>query len=131
MDGGAMSVKLNAKFVLTASGDVDAVERGGKHYKIELGVDKPKDVMSAVYRLDPSYWDPVREVSKRNSLELKEPITSYGDFDVEATFTLNDGKRVVVRERLSDAISRTYERENAENPMPQPLARALELLKEK
>jgi pYEATS domain-containing protein involved in immunity len=52
------------------------------HYRIRLFLDTPNpDVESVTYNLDPTYYDPVRESTDRDS-QFGVEITTYGDYPV-------------------------------------------------
>lgn len=102
--------RLKAKFVLDASGTPAFVDDGGtKHYKLIIDVEDDDDAhTSAVYQLDPSYWDPVRETRRSEEGSFPEPITSYGDFEIVARMSGSAGRAPVVSGKLSELLRREY-----------------------
>ena len=82
---------LAAEFVLDAEGKPKfAIEDSrGRHWQIVLKlVNVPTDVASVTYKLDESYWDPLREVVRPRTsgpVLFEQPITSFGDYKVKAS----------------------------------------------
>lgn len=86
-----------------------------KHYKIMLKAEAPASTESAVFELHPTFFDPVREVTKSSpEAELVEEITSYGNFVVALSTTGSHGFRA--RESLSNALRKGHATELQANP---------------
>lgn len=98
---------LKAEFILD-KGKPDFF-RGKKenHYKIRLYLDDvPDDVNIVTYRLDDTYYDPIREaVNKKNSFECN--ITSYGDYEIKINALGKNGNYSASR-KLSEALEDYY-----------------------
>lgn len=97
---------LAAELILDDDGRPRCVEDGQRrHYAIELRLEgAPPDAASVTYRLDPSYWDPLREVRRAPGpagSTFSTRITSCGDFEVVASLS---GSRQAGR-RLSARLS--------------------------
>lgn len=102
--------KLSARFELDKEGRPQFIESDGKrHFKINIDLeDAPAEIVSATYRLDSSFWDPVREVFRGEGGSFRESITSYGDFDVVASISGSSIAGDSMRTQLSDALQQTY-----------------------
>jgi hypothetical protein len=105
--------KLGAMFVLDANGVPEyETAAGRKHFHIKLFIDDaPANAQRATYVLHRSYFDPVRDV-RRDDGKFMEPITSYGDYVVQAKVISPDGPRIV-ENSLSDALKAYYEQASA------------------
>ncbi len=99
---------LGAMFVLDANGKPEyETASGRKHYYIKLFINgAPEDAQRATYQLDRSYFDPVRDV-RRGEGKFMEPITSFGDYVVQAKVVSPDGPKIVEKS-LSDALKSFY-----------------------
>lgn len=78
-----------------------------RHYRITISLKTPnRDVTNVVYRLDPSYYNPVRE-SKDQDNDFKIHTTTFGDyyFDVDVQVGTQ-----IVRQRalLSDLLKEAH-----------------------
>jgi hypothetical protein len=96
--------KIRAEFVV-----VDGKPKGRStgNYEIRLCVEgAPPDTHAVTYRLDPSYYDPIRESRDRRS-NFGEEITSYGDYPVHAKVRTSD-HAIVTSRNLYDALRETY-----------------------
>jgi hypothetical protein len=99
--------EIEARFQLDSSGRPKFVESGGyKHYAIELRVQGVKPgTIGVVYRLDPTYYDAVREsTDARNGFLLH--LTSYGDYTIFATLKSKPYPEHISR-KLSEALVAT------------------------
>jgi hypothetical protein len=96
--------KLIANFVLDPAGKPKAVEKNGvKHYVLRLGVeDSPDDAYAVTYKLDESYYDPIRE-SRERAANFVEELTSYGDYVVQAKVRSRQGVEPIAA-NLSSAL---------------------------
>lgn len=74
---------VTAKFILDESGKPTAIVNSGvKHYAIRLQVhDVPEDTYAITYKLDDSYYEPIRE-SLIKDTNFTTDLTSYGDYTV-------------------------------------------------
>lgn len=106
-----MSSKSNliAKFALDSDGKPRFIERGGlKHYMIRLGVEgAPEDAYAVTYKLDPSYYDSLREVRKAED-NFQEELTSYGDYVVQADVRSKERVEAIAT-NLSQALHRGHQ----------------------
>jgi hypothetical protein len=116
--------KLIANFVLDSAGKPKSVERNGiKHYFLRLGVeDLPEDAYAVTYKLDESYYDPIRE-SRERADSFAEELTSYGDYVVQAKVRSKQGV-----EPIAENLSRALEIGHAGNRTPE-IEAALEEIK--
>lgn len=99
---------VTAKFILDESGKPKAIiDSGVKHYAIRLQVqDAPEDTYAITYKLDDSYYEPIRE-SLIKDTNFTTDVTSYGDFTVRAD--VRTKQRVVpVALDLSKALKLSY-----------------------
>lgn len=99
---------LRAEFELD-SDKKPKVARTGKlpHYTIKLMVDDaPKDTYAVTYKLDRTYYDPIRE-SRDRSGGFAELVTSYGDYVVTANVRTKSGS-TVISVPLSSALEKSY-----------------------
>lgn len=97
-----------ATFVTDKDGNPEAIEQGGKkHYRIRVEIQNaPKDTYAVTYRLDDSYYEPIRE-SRASTLKFIEDLTSYGNFEVKAD--VRTKQRVApVSVDLSQALKRGH-----------------------
>lgn len=79
-----------------------------KHYHIKLFLeDAPDDAYSVTYELDPTYYEPVREVFKGEAPDFALKTTTYGDFDVKANVRIK-GFKDAVHVDVAEALSETY-----------------------
>ncbi|SOD03737.1 hypothetical protein SAMN05216486_11718 [bacterium JGI 053] len=65
-------------------GDEPETQTGGrlKHYKVRLFVDTQNpEVQNVTYKLDPTYYDPVRE-SRDADRNFEVSLSTYGDYPV-------------------------------------------------
>jgi len=96
--------KLLARFFLDDKKvpEYSGKTEGKKNYSIRIFIkNAPSDTHAVTYQLDPSYFDPVREIRSRPTFE--EEITSYGDYDLQAR--IRRKKRAdVLAVRLSEAL---------------------------
>jgi hypothetical protein len=97
------------------------------HYEITLHFVAPSEVDSVTYRLDPTYYDPLREVSRGSeNNDFEEAITSYGDFVIEVgTSGSSKGHPIRVRQKLTDALRRGH-RDDISNQAVRDAIKALE-----
>ena len=102
---------VRAALVLDDKGEPVYIESGGRrHYKIKLSLqtDNP-DVRRVVYKLDPTYYDSIRE-----SNDLKQNFgvetTTYGDYGFVVDVTVGSG---VARQTfvLSDLLGETHQKD--------------------
>jgi hypothetical protein len=78
----------------------------GKHYKVVFEIkNAPPDVFSALFELDPTYYDPLRAIQPDDDGKLVLKTTSYGDYPVKVTLRARNGE-YEVREKLSQALKR-------------------------
>lgn len=89
-----MGGKIAARFKLDKDGKPRYLISGGlKNYLIDLYVESASpDLGSVTYKLDNSYYDPIRESDNRDNSFMEE-ITSYGDYPVLVEAQL--GRRLV------------------------------------
>jgi len=96
---------LKAAFVLDAQGRPGG--RSSGHYKIRLFIDKaPVDAYAVTYRLDPTYYDPVREALNQSD-SFAEEISSYGNYVITAKIRTKSFPREI-RRSLYDALMETH-----------------------
>lgn len=79
-----------------------------RHYRIKLRIANPwGDVVSVTYRLDRSYWQPLRyKKNPKNGFE--EAITSFGDYEVRADLERSTGKVTRLVASLSRALFQSH-----------------------
>lgn len=108
-----MKPTITARFVRDADGKPQCVvdASGMRHFNIELGIGgAPENATRVIYRLDDSYFDPIRETRSEAltgsaaGTRFAERITSYGDFELTARVETSTGP-VVLREWLSKALA--------------------------
>lgn len=100
--------KISAELMLDKSDKPIFVPTGStKHYKIKLKfeTDDPK-VERVIYRLDQSYYDPIREgIEPEKDFEVE--TTTYGDYDFVVDVQV--GNELVRQEvSLSDLLKEQY-----------------------
>jgi len=96
---------LKAAFVLDAQGKPGGRTAG--NYKIKLSIDGcPSDAYAVTYRLDPTYYDPVREALNQAD-RFSEEITSYGNYVITAKIRTKSYP-LEIRRSLYDALMETY-----------------------
>lgn len=114
--------KIRATFVLDSNGK-PAIGSPG-NYLIKLTIDgAPTGTHAVTYRLDETYYDPVRE-ARNAKTDFAEEITSYGDYAVRAKIRTRDGAILTSRD-LYEALAETY----SNNRDPEVLA-ALESIRD-
>jgi transcription initiation factor IIF auxiliary subunit len=109
-----LKVKVRAELILDSNKEPVSSRRSSlKHYEIRLFLEgKNPNINQVVYKLDPSYYDPIRETSdEKNNFAIE--TTTYGDYYV--TVDVQVGSEVVRQEiLLSDLLKQSYtEKENA------------------
>ena len=78
------------------------------HYKVRLYLETNNPaVQSVTYKLDPTYYDPVRE-SNDSSQQFLIELTTYGDYPVTVDAQV-DGEIVRKVVPLSQLLEETYE----------------------
>ena len=98
---------IEAELLFDANGKPEFVQRGRKHYRINLKTkNAPQDTYAVTYLLDESYQDPVREVRDRDS-HFQLQTTSFGDYKVSAQVRRPTGISVVTV-GLADALLEKY-----------------------
>jgi transcription initiation factor IIF auxiliary subunit len=105
---GKVKAKVRAELVLDKNNKPVFVPVGSlRHYKVKLHLDtKNPEVERVVYRLDPTYFDPVREASDpENGFEIE--TTTYGDYPFVVDVQLGDE---TIRQELylSDLLEEAY-----------------------
>lgn len=112
--------ELRARFVLDDDNKprfLESEQPERKHYSIILETQAPSEVESVVYTLDPTYFDPVREVQRSESPEFAEKITSYGDYCIQiGTSGTKATEFATNRELLSHALRAGHATELDANP---------------
>ena len=97
-------IEIKAQFVLDQHGK-PVFDKGQdhKHYKIHLSIKgMPEHAESVSYTLHSTYYNPVREIFKKERGEqFQEEITSYGDFDIKAVVS---GFNKETQSSLSNAL---------------------------
>lgn len=106
---------VTAQFVLDEKQHPIFTQRGGfKHYRILLRtVTNNPAIKRVVYKLDQSYYDPIREATDPgNNFEIE--ISSYGDYYFNVVVHAQDG--IIARQGLllSEVLSETQQ--PAQNP---------------
>ncbi len=96
---------VQAAFVLDDKGEPEFLdsEDGRRHFKVKLSlITKNPEVRTVVYKLHPTYFDPIRESNNAENDFMIE-TTTYGDFFFVVDVTLNSGS---ARQsfRLSDLL---------------------------
>lgn len=103
-----INAKIEAELVLDESRQPIAIPvEGMKNYKIRLRVEtKDPKIERVVYRLDPTYYDPVRETEdSTNNFEIE--TTTYGDYPVVVDVQV--GNEIVRQEvLLSELLKESY-----------------------
>ena len=110
--------ELIARFDLDEGGAPRFLESGEsdrRHYNITLHTKAPSGTESVLYTLDPTYFDPVREVQRSERPDFAEEITSYGDYEIQIA-TSGSSHNLPNREWLSDALRRGHASELTSNP---------------
>jgi hypothetical protein len=104
----AKGPQLRAEFVTDANGTPETVHgEGVDHFRIKLFVDDAPDGTHAVtYELDPTYFDPVREV-RAGVQRFEQEITSYGDYELSARVR-HRGRTEYLGTSLTKALEGTY-----------------------
>jgi hypothetical protein len=100
---------VNASFLLDDKGNplFTVGPSGNCHYKISLNVvTENPEVVNVIYKLHPTYYDPIRESSDRES-NFQVIITSYGDYDL-AVDVQAAGKLVTHTATLFDLLSESH-----------------------
>ena len=74
--------KIRAQFILDSADHPEFTQTGSrKHYRVKLELlTENAQVRMVVYKLHPSYYDPLRESTDRTNHFAVE-ITTYGDYD--------------------------------------------------
>jgi hypothetical protein len=74
--------KIQAQFVLDSADHPEFTQTGSrKHYRVRLQLlTENAEARMVVYKLHPSYYDPLRESTDRKNNFAVE-ITTYGDYD--------------------------------------------------
>lgn len=97
--------EIKAEFILDKDGKPKG--RSSGHYAIRLHVEEyPEDAHKVTYQLDPTYYDPLREVRDRSS-QFSEELTSYGDYVVQAKIRTKDHSIVTTR-HLYEALREAH-----------------------
>ena len=100
--------QVRAEIVLDENGKpISSQGTSRTHYKINLYLDTPNpDVQAVTYKLDPTYYDPVRE-STDASAKFRIELTTYGDYPV--TVDAQVGTEIVRKVvGLSELLGLTY-----------------------
>lgn len=126
--------EIGARFVLGPGGKPEFTESEGlRHYVIELyfrGAEPRTE--SITYKLDASYYDPVREVFRsRRGADFAERITSYGDYEISASpsgvsESRSSARVTETRSLLSKALERSVQEQAGATPA---LQEALEYIR--
>lgn len=99
--------EIKAEFILDSEGKPKFISDGrNRHYEILLKVDDaPEEAIGVTFKLDESYYDPLREAYRADT-GFAEEITSYGDYEISATVRTKLPEEI--RSSLSDALERNY-----------------------
>jgi len=101
--------RVRAELVLDENGSPEFhIGRSLKHYKVTLFLETENaEVQRVIYKLDPTYNNPVRESSDA-STRFQVVLTTYGDYRVTIDVQVGDE---IVREviPLSKLLSETHE----------------------
>jgi len=98
--------KLIAQFEMDPDGAPKIIDaRGKKHYKIVFKVKDAPEAYAATFELDPSYIDPVRNVSPDTIGEFALKTTTYGDYAVKVLLQTKEGQ-LQLTDSVSNALSR-------------------------
>jgi hypothetical protein len=101
--------RVRAEMILDENNDPVSVKSPSHdHYKVRLFLETNNpDIQSVTYKLDPTYYDPVRE-SSNLAEQFGIELTTYGDYPVTVDAQVgNEIVRNVVP--LSKLLKETYE----------------------
>lgn len=97
--------KIKAEFLLDMDGKPKG--RSSGNYVIRVSIaGAPEHAHRVTYKLDDTYYDPVREVRDRES-GFSEELTSYGDYEIKATVRMKDHS-ILTSRRLAEALKEQY-----------------------
>ena len=100
--------RVRAELILDKDGNPEFLEGNTlNHYKIRLYLQTQNpDVQRVIYRLDPTYYDPVRD-SNDASRKFELSLTTYGDYQITIDVQV---KGEIVREvfRLSTLLNEIH-----------------------
>jgi len=99
---------IRAEFVLNERSEPEVSRVGGlNHYKIRLKFESDNsEVEKVVYRLDPTYYDPIRE-SRKKEKDFELTTTTYGDYPLLIDVQVRD-EMVRQEANLLDLLRETY-----------------------
>jgi transcription initiation factor IIF auxiliary subunit len=100
--------RVRAEFILDKDNNPEFIKgQARRHYKMKLIMETQNpDVQQVIYKLDPTYYDPIRESSDGNN-NFEVELTSYGDYPVTVdAYVGSETVRKVVP--LSDLLSETH-----------------------
>ena len=106
---GETNPTIRASFLLDDAGKPRG--RSSGNYEIKISIDGyPRDAYAVTYRLDDTYYDPVREVHTIDD-GFAETVTSYGNYPITARIRTTSYP-VRLRRTLYDALKETHENDD-------------------
>jgi len=101
-------LQIVASFVMNEAGEPKREAAGNvSAYWISITIrGAPSDTYSVTYKLDPTYYDPIVEVTTKHN-EFNLEFTSYGDYAIGAIVRTRSFTYTVSR-RLYEALKETH-----------------------